>query len=75
MPNFISEDDIEKAILKKLNQQYGYELLNCHTVDAEDLNDGSNRADKHDVIFEDRLWERHLAASVLCIAPGRRSHN
>jgi len=55
MPNFISEDDIEQAVLQKLNRQYGYELLNCHTADAADLNDGSNRRDKRDVIFEDRL--------------------
>ncbi len=57
MPNFISEDDIEQAILKKLNQQYGYELLDCGTADADKLNDGSNRTDKRDVIFEDRLQQ------------------
>ena len=55
MPNFISEDDIEKAILEKLHNHYGYEVLNCYTSDPADLNDGSNRADKKDVIFEDRL--------------------
>ena len=60
MPNFISEDDIEQATLKKLNQQYGYELLNCYTVDAGDLNDGSNRTDKRNVIFEDRLRQAAL---------------
>jgi len=60
MPNFISEDDIEQATLQKLNRQYGYELLNCYTVDAEDLNDGSNRTDKRDVLFEDRLRQSAL---------------
>ncbi|MBT3255927.1 MAG: type I restriction endonuclease subunit R [Deltaproteobacteria bacterium] len=60
MPNFISEDDIEQAILKKLNRQYGYELLNCHTADAEDLNDGSNRPNKRDVILKDRLRQAAL---------------
>lgn len=55
MPNFISEDDIEQAILQKLNQQYHFELLNCFTADRENLNDGSNRTDKRDVIFSDRL--------------------
>ena len=60
MPNFISEDDIEQAILEKLKKQYGYQLLNCYTVDAEDLNDGSNRTDKRDVIFEDRLRQAAL---------------
>lgn len=62
MPNFISEDDIEQAILDKLNRLYGYELLNCYTVDAEDLNDGTNRTDKRDVILPDRL---RLAACLL----------
>ncbi|GAQ00110.1 type I restriction endonuclease subunit R [Leptolyngbya sp. NIES-2104] len=55
MPNFISEDDIEQAILRKLNQTYGFQLLNCYTVNADDLNDRSNRTDKRDVIFHDRL--------------------
>ena len=55
MPNFISEDDIEKAILHKLNQDFGFELLNCYTADAEDLNDRSGRADKREVIFGERL--------------------
>jgi len=63
MPNFISEDDIEQAILEKLNRQYGYELLNCYSVDAEDLNDGSNRTDKRDVIFEDRLRQAALRSN------------
>ena len=60
MPNFISEDDIEQAILGKLNRQHGYELLNCHTADAGDLNDGSNRLSKSDVILEDRLRQAAL---------------
>ncbi len=55
MPNFISEDDIEQAILRKLSQDFGFELLNCYTSDADDLNDRSGRADKRDVIFADRL--------------------
>mgnify|MGYP006308527831 CR=1 FL=1 len=52
MPNFISEDQIEQAILHKLHEQYDFELLNCCTANADDLNDGSNRKDKHDVILE-----------------------
>lgn len=54
MPNFISEDDIEQAILRQLQEQ-GFELLNCYTADADNLNDGSQRADKRDVIFRERL--------------------
>jgi len=55
MPNLITEDDIEQEILKKLKREYGYELLNCYTVNPEDLNDRSRRADKRDVILTDRL--------------------
>jgi type I restriction enzyme, R subunit len=55
MPNFISEDDIEQAILQKLNQQHGFQLLNCYTADPDNLNDRSNRTDKRGVILADRL--------------------
>ncbi|WP_066377992.1 type I restriction endonuclease subunit R [Anabaena sp. CA = ATCC 33047] len=55
MPNFISEDDIEQAVLRKLEQQHGFKLLNCYTPNPDDLNDSSNRTDKRDVIFSDRL--------------------
>ena len=51
---FISEDDIEQAILQQLNQQ-GWQLLNCFTQNADDLNDRSGRTDKREVIFRDRL--------------------
>ena len=33
MANFISEDDIEQALLEKLNRELGFELLNCYTKD------------------------------------------
>jgi type I restriction enzyme R subunit len=56
MPNFISEEQIEQAILSRL-QQLGFELLNCHTLAPEDLNDRSNRRDKREVILHDRLRE------------------
>jgi len=55
MPNFISEDQIEQALLQRLQHQLGYDVLNCHTTDPEDLNDGSNRTDKRDVVLIDRL--------------------
>lgn len=55
MPNFISEDDIEQAILHKLKQEHGFQHLNCYTPDPDNLNDGSNRTDKRDVILVDRL--------------------
>ncbi|WP_257236676.1 type I restriction endonuclease [Nostoc sp. 'Peltigera malacea cyanobiont' DB3992] len=55
MPNFISEDDIEQAVLRKLAHQHGFKLLNCYTSNPDDLNDRSNRTDKSQVIFSDRL--------------------
>ena len=55
MPNFISEDQIEQATLRKLQQEHGFQWLNCNTANAEDLNDRSNRSDKREVILRDRL--------------------
>ncbi|MDQ3634156.1 MAG: type I restriction endonuclease subunit R [Acidobacteriota bacterium] len=71
MPNFISENDIEGEILKKLKDDFSFELLNCYTKDAEDLNDRSGRSDKRDVILADRLRESlvrlnpHLPAEAI----------
>lgn len=55
MPNFISEDQIEQALLRRLKDAHGYELLNCNTTDSDDINDGSKRRDKREVVFKDRL--------------------
>jgi len=55
MPNFISEYQIEQALLKRLKEVHGYELLNCHTTDSDDIDDGSKRRDKREVVFRDRL--------------------
>ena len=57
MPNFISEDQIEQALVQKLQHLHGFDVLNCYTADAEDLNDGSGRAHKRDVILADRVRE------------------
>jgi len=59
MKNFLSEDDIEIAVMQVLgNQALPWRSLNCFTSNAEDLNDGSNRSDKSKVVFEDILKER-----------------
>lgn len=58
--NFISEDDIEQAILERLQADFSFELLNCFTAKPDELNDGSQRHDKRDVILADCL----LAACV-----------
>ncbi len=53
--NFLSEDDIEQALLQKLQHLHGFDVLDCLTAKPDDLNDGSNRADKRDVVLADRL--------------------
>lgn len=53
--NFISEDDIEQAILRRLQSDFTFELLNCYTTKPEELNDRSQRSDKRDVVLSDRL--------------------
>jgi type I restriction enzyme R subunit len=55
MPNFISEDQIEQALVQKLTHLHGFGSLNCNTNDPEDMNDRSGRANKRDVIFVDRV--------------------
>lgn len=60
MPNYISEDQIEQALLQRLQHLHGFDVLDCYTADADDLNDGSGRADKRDVILVDRLREAAL---------------
>jgi type I restriction enzyme R subunit len=53
--NFISEDDIELALLQHLQHLHGFDVLNCFTAKPDELNDGSHRQDKRDVILVDRL--------------------
>ena len=55
MANFISEDDIEQAVLQKLQTDYGFQCLNCFTAKPETLPDGSKRNNKRQVILTDRL--------------------
>ncbi|MEW6710698.1 MAG: type I restriction endonuclease, partial [Candidatus Riflebacteria bacterium] len=55
MPNLISEDQIEKAAISLLEQNYGYRSINCYTPDLENLNDSSNRSSKAEVAFKDIL--------------------
>ncbi len=56
MPNFISEDDIEQALVARLaTREFGFKTLNCYTPIKETLPDKSGRSDKRDVVFKDRL--------------------
>src|SRR6266480_1402798 len=57
MPNFISEDQIERALVQKLQHLHGFDALDSHTEDPEDLNDGSGRANKREVILVERVRE------------------
>jgi type I restriction enzyme R subunit len=61
MPNFISEDDIEQALLQRLQHPHGYDVHNAFTSDPADLNDGSGRADKRAVILPQHLKEALVA--------------
>src|SRR5688572_15279722 len=65
MPNFISEDDIEQTLLQRLQHQCGYNVLNCYTGQPDELNDGSGRSDKREVILLNRL-----RAAVQRLNPG-----
>lgn len=57
MPNFISEDQIEQVLVQKLQHLHGFDALDCYTENAADLNDGSGRTNKRDVILADRARE------------------
>jgi type I restriction enzyme, R subunit len=71
MPNFISEDQIEQALLQRLEQVHKFEILRCHCKDPEDLNDNSGRTNKRDVILVDRVRDaagalnKHLPHSAI----------
>lgn len=54
MPNFISEDDIERAVLGKLSKsEFGYDILKCDPDPnkRENLNDGTERSSKKECVL------------------------
>lgn len=55
MPNYISEDQIEKATIEILTNTYGYRSINCFTSEPDSINDRSSRTSKQDVVFRDIL--------------------
>ena len=69
MPNFISEDQIEKAAVALLKERYGYRSINCNTLDVEDLNDKSNRTSKQEVVLLDVLKEYTIKLNPLIPEP------
>ena len=56
--NFITEDQIEEACVEFLKQHYSYQHIDCMRSDPADLNDGSGRTDKRDVVLKDRLFSK-----------------
>ena len=61
MPNLISEDDIEQAILAKLEQnEFGYDILRCNPDPSqkENLNDGTERPNKKMCVLPKILYNK-----------------
>jgi type I restriction enzyme R subunit len=57
MPNVITEDQIERALVARLTAGFRYAHWNCYTSDPTELNDGSGRSDKREVILRGPLRE------------------
>lgn len=60
MPNFLSENQIEQALLQRLRHLHGFDVLVCHAAEVEDLNDGSGRGDKREVILLDGVKQPRI---------------
>lgn len=59
MAKIITEDMIEKAMIEALtSSELGYSHINCYTKDREDLNDGTNRSNKKQVVLLDVLLQQ-----------------
>lgn len=59
MAKIITEDMIEKAMIETLtSSELGYLHINCYTKDPEDLNDGTNRSNKKQVVLLDILLKQ-----------------
>ncbi len=60
MLNYITEDDIEQAILDKLRAEpFNYDIIICDadTSKRDDLNDGTGRTSKKQCVLLQRLKE------------------
>jgi type I restriction enzyme R subunit len=58
MANFISEGQIEKAIIHLLTKKLGWRHIDCYTPQPETLPDGSDRANKGEVVLHAILKAR-----------------
>jgi type I restriction enzyme R subunit len=61
MPSFLSEEDIEREIVRVMEDRWGksyaFSTLNCFTKDPKNLDDGSGREDKRDCFLPIKLHE------------------
>jgi type I restriction enzyme R subunit len=61
---FLTEAQIERALLQKLQHLCGFDVLECGTENPEDPADASDGADKREVLLLDRLREAASALSA-----------
>ena len=57
MPKIITEDMIEQAAIKALQERHDYNVLNCMTEEPDTLPDGTGRKDKKQVVLPDVMFE------------------
>lgn len=57
MPKIITEDMIEQAAIKALQERHNYTVLNCMTEEPDTLPDGTGRKDKKQVVLPDVMLE------------------
>ena len=57
MPKIITEDMIEQAAIKALQERHNYTVLNCMTEEPDTLPDGTGRKDKKQVVLPDVMFE------------------
>ena len=57
MPKIITEDVIEQAAIKALQERHDYNVLNCMTEEPDTLPDGTGRKDKKQVVLPDVMLE------------------
>ena len=51
MPKIITEDMIEQAAIKALQERHNYTVLNCMTEEPDTLPDGTGRKDKNKLFY------------------------
>lgn len=57
MPKIITEDMIEQAAIKALQEWHDYTVLNCMTEEPDTLPDGTRRKDKKQVVLPKVMFE------------------